>query len=230
MATDSLPEEDQPKKPRKPRKRKKPGEKKSGEFTYIHKLSLEQLANMKNSIFMDPSRQDIVFGMTDESTSEEKALFRYTRSQKAKETRTTRYRKLREKIKKEQPDSNEIKAAEARLAAFSCTSILPDKYEQYVRTRAAVWPVLSRFYMNTMTASKHQNNPQPIHCNLRQSAHIKQKQADEQLAKCIWAICDDEKPTVILGDWSAPMALYHEPIRGRISANAEEERVPSLSY
>ncbi|KAJ1667899.1 hypothetical protein EV178_001096, partial [Coemansia sp. RSA 1646] len=117
-------------------------EKKSGEFTYIHELSPEQLANMENPIFVDPGRQDLAFGMTLESTSEEKALFRYTRSQKAKETRTTRYRKLREKVKKEHPDSNEIKATEARLAAFSCTSIFPGKYEQYVRTRAAVWPVL----------------------------------------------------------------------------------------
>ncbi|KAJ2089651.1 hypothetical protein IW138_003249 [Coemansia sp. RSA 986] len=212
-ATGSL-SEDQPKKPRKPRKREKPGEKKSGEFTYIHELSPEQLASMKNPIFMDPGCQDIVFGMTDESTSEEKALFRYTRSQKAKETRTTHYRKLREKVKKEHPDSNEIKAAEARLAAFSCTSVLPGKYEQYVRTRAAVWPVLSRFYTNTMTTSKNRNNPQPIHRKLRQSAHIKQQQADEQLAKSIRATCDDEKPTVILGNWSVPMARYHEPIRG----------------
>ncbi|KAJ1665958.1 hypothetical protein EV178_002804 [Coemansia sp. RSA 1646] len=169
---------------------------------------------MKNPIFMDPGRQDIVFGMADESTPEEKALFRYTRSQKAKETRTTRYRKLREKVKKEHPDSNEIKTAEARLAAFSCTSVLPGKYEQYVRTRAAVWPVLSKFYTNTMTTSKNGNSPQPIHRKLRQSAHIKQQQADERLAKRVRVTCDDEKPTVILGNWSAPMARYHEPIRG----------------
>ncbi|KAJ2090893.1 hypothetical protein IW138_002296 [Coemansia sp. RSA 986] len=215
-ATGSPPEDQpkKPKKPKKPRKREKPGEKRSGEFSYIHELSPEQLANMKTPIFMDPGRQDIVFGMTDESTSEEKALFRYTRSQKAKETRTTRYRKLREKVKKEHPDSNEIKAAEARLAAFSCTSILPDKYEHYVRTRGAVWPVLSKFYTSTMTASKNGNNPQPIHRKLRQSAHIKQQQADERLAKSIRVTCDDEKPIVILGDWSAPMARYHEPIRG----------------
>ncbi|KAJ2569518.1 hypothetical protein IW140_003072 [Coemansia sp. RSA 1813] len=196
-----------------PRKREKPGEKKSGEFTYIHELSPEQLASMKNPIFMDPGRQDIVFGMTDESTSEEKALFRYTRSQKVKETRATRYRKLREKVKNEHPDSNEIKAAEARLAAFSCTSVLPGKYEQYVRTRAAVWPVLSKFYTNTMTTSKNGNNPQPIHRKLRQSAYIKQQQADEQLAKSIRVTCDDEKSTVILGNWSASMARYHEPMR-----------------
>ncbi|KAJ2215717.1 hypothetical protein EV179_001941 [Coemansia sp. RSA 487] len=197
-ATGSLPE-DQPKKPKKPRKREKPGEEKSGEFTYTHELLPEQLANMENPIFMDPGRQDIVFGMTDGSTSEEKALFRYTRSQKAKETRTTHYRKLREKVKKEHPDSNEIKAAEAILAAFSCTSVLPGKYEQYVRTRAAVWPVLSKFYTNTMTTSKNGNNLQPIHRKLRQSAHIKQQQADEQLAKCIRVTCNAENPTVILG-------------------------------
>ncbi|KAJ1771762.1 hypothetical protein LPJ74_002065 [Coemansia sp. RSA 1843] len=212
-ATDSPPK-DYPKKPSKPKKRKKPGGKKLDESTYIHELLPEQLANMKNPIFMDPGRQDIVFGMTDESTSEEKALFRYTRSQKAKETRATRYHKLREKVKNEHPDSNEIKAAEARLAAFSCTSVLPGKYEQYVRTRAAVWPVLSKFYTNTMTASKNRSSPQPIHRKLRQSAHIKQQQADEQLAKSIRATCDDENPTVILGNWSAPMARYHEPIRG----------------
>ncbi|KAJ2569591.1 hypothetical protein IW140_002999 [Coemansia sp. RSA 1813] len=212
-ATGSLSEE-QPKKRKKRRKREKPGEKKLGEFAYIHELSPEQLASMKNPIFMDPGRQDIVFGMTDESTSEDKALFRYTRSQKAKETRTTRYRKLREKVKKEHPGSNEIKAAEARLAAFSRTSIFPGKYEQYVRTRAAVWPVLSRFYTNTMTTSKHRNSSQPIHRKLRQSAHIKQQQTDERLAKSIRATCDDENPTVILCNWSAPMARYHEPIRG----------------
>ncbi|KAJ2085574.1 hypothetical protein IW138_006246 [Coemansia sp. RSA 986] len=213
VATNS-PLEDQPRKPRKPRKREKPGEKKLGEFTYIHELLPEQLANMENPIFMDPGCQDTVFGMTEESTSEEKALFRYTRSQKAKETRTTHYRKLREKGKKAHPDSNEIKAAEARLAAFSCTSILPGKYEQYVRTRAAVWPVLSKFYTNAMTTSKNRNNPQPIHRKLRQSAHIKQQQADEQLAKSIRATCDDETSTAILGNWSVPMARYHEFIRG----------------
>ncbi|KAJ2093256.1 hypothetical protein IW138_000549 [Coemansia sp. RSA 986] len=212
-ATGSLPE-DQPKKPKKPRKREKPGEKKSGEFTYIHELSPEQLASMKTPIFMDPGRQDIIFGMTDKSTSEEKALFLYTRSQKAKETRTTRYRKLREKVKNEHPDSNEIKAAEARLAVFPCTSIFPGKYEQYVRARAAVWPVLSKFYTNTMATSKNGNSPQPIHRKLRQSAHIKQQQADERLAESIRMTCDDEKSTVILGNWSAPMARYHEPIRG----------------
>ncbi|KAJ1667541.1 hypothetical protein EV178_001270 [Coemansia sp. RSA 1646] len=65
-ATDSLLEDQ----PRKPRKRENSEEKKSGEFTYIHELSPEQLANMKNSIFMDPSRQDIVFSMADESISE----------------------------------------------------------------------------------------------------------------------------------------------------------------
>ncbi|KAJ2209479.1 hypothetical protein EV179_006575, partial [Coemansia sp. RSA 487] len=65
-----------------------------------------------------------------------------------------------------------------------------------------------------MTASKNGNNPQPIHRKLRQSAHIKQQQADERLAKSIRVTCDDEKPIVILGDWSAPMARYHEPIRG----------------
>ncbi|KAJ2560308.1 hypothetical protein IW140_006667, partial [Coemansia sp. RSA 1813] len=54
-ATGSLPEDQ----PRKPRKREKPGEKKLGEFTYIHELSPEQLASMKNPIFMDPGRQDI---------------------------------------------------------------------------------------------------------------------------------------------------------------------------
>ncbi|KAJ1663317.1 hypothetical protein IW140_005101 [Coemansia sp. RSA 1813] len=212
-ATGSL-SEDQPKKRKKPRKRENPGEKKSDEFTYIHELSPEQLASMKNPVFMDPGRQDIVFGMTNESTSDEKALFRYTRSQKAKETQATRYRKLREKVKNEDPDSNEIQAAEARLSAFSCTSVLPDKYEQYVRTRATVWSVLSRFYRNTMTTSKTRNSPQPIHRKLRQSAHINQQQTDERLAKSIRATCDDEKPTVILGNWSAPMTRYHEPIRG----------------
>ncbi|KAJ2209655.1 hypothetical protein EV179_006544, partial [Coemansia sp. RSA 487] len=58
-ATGSLPEEDQPKKRKKRRKREKPGEKKLGEFIYIHELSPEQLASMKNPVFMDPGRQDI---------------------------------------------------------------------------------------------------------------------------------------------------------------------------
>ncbi|KAJ1662292.1 hypothetical protein EV178_006013 [Coemansia sp. RSA 1646] len=65
-----------------------------------------------------------------------------------------------------------------------------------------------------MTTSKNGNSSQPIHCKLRQSAHIKQQQADEKLAKSIRVTCDDEKPTVILGNWSMPMARYHEPIRG----------------
>ncbi|KAJ1668330.1 hypothetical protein EV178_000676 [Coemansia sp. RSA 1646] len=90
----------------------------------------------------------------------------------------------------------------------------PGKYEQYVRTRAAFWPVLSKFYTNSMTASNNGNNPQPIHRKLWQSAHIKKQQADEQLAKCIRATYNYEKPTVILGSWSTPMVRYYEPIQG----------------
>ncbi|KAJ2479960.1 hypothetical protein IWW56_002766 [Coemansia sp. RSA 2131] len=54
----------------------------------------------------------------------------------------------------------------------------------------------------------------PLHRKLWLSAYINWKQADQHLIK---KLRDKFKPNAVfvIGDWSAPMTRYHEPIRGK---------------
>ncbi|KAJ2134743.1 hypothetical protein J3F82_006703, partial [Coemansia sp. RSA 637] len=54
----------------------------------------------------------------------------------------------------------------------------------------------------------------PLHRKLRLSAYVNQKQADQRLIKKLQA---KFKPNavIVIGDRSAPMNRYYEPIRGK---------------
>ncbi|KAJ2078153.1 hypothetical protein H4R24_004679 [Coemansia sp. RSA 988] len=53
----------------------------------------------------------------------------------------------------------------------------------------------------------------PLHRKLRLSAYINQQQADERLV-CNLRNKFGEDPVLVMGNWSAPMVRYHEPIKG----------------
>ncbi|KAJ1722080.1 hypothetical protein LPJ61_005967, partial [Coemansia biformis] len=140
---------------------------------------------------------------------------------------------------------SDVRAAEQQLAEKSCRTWDPAEYRDYVKTRAAVWPVLSTFYAFYETAhtvsthSCHKLKAQPVnkewskrkqhkmdqytvhpardyllHRKLCLSAYLNQHQADTRLARNLrWKFGWD--PVLAMGDWSAPMARYHEPIRGK---------------
>ncbi|KAJ2240542.1 hypothetical protein GGI13_007636, partial [Coemansia sp. RSA 455] len=95
----------------------------------------------------------------------------------------------------------------------------------YVEARAVVWPLLSGFYSKTLTKhpeskhkihkdERHMARSYPLHRKQRLSAYINQQQADYRLARNMRAAFGKDA-IIMVGNWSASMAKYHEPIRGK---------------
>ncbi|KAJ2254186.1 hypothetical protein GGH98_002406 [Coemansia sp. RSA 454] len=171
-------------------------------------------------VLIDPGRRDLLFAMHEDSSIEDKQLYRYTRNQQRKETRVTRFKRILEKVK-----PADIAAAERSLGAGSC--VKPDLvlFKEYLKARAQVADKLTIFYNETYTVhptSTHQihmfktSEPQsfPLHRKLRLSAYVNQKQADQRLIKKLRKEFGPNA-VIVIGDWSAPMNRFHEPIRGK---------------
>ncbi|KAJ2540765.1 hypothetical protein GGF49_004207 [Coemansia sp. RSA 1853] len=171
-------------------------------------------------VLIDPGRRDLLFMMHEDSSIKEKRVYRYTRNQQRKETRLTKFKRILEKVK---PAA--VADAERSLGAGSCVKPNLELYKVYLVARERVADTLTRFYNETYTVhptSTHQihmfktSEPQsfPLHRKLRLSAYVNQKQADQRLIK---KLRDKFTPNTVfvIGDWSAPMNQYHEPIRGK---------------
>ncbi|KAJ2123814.1 hypothetical protein IW147_002243 [Coemansia sp. RSA 720] len=171
-------------------------------------------------VLVDPGRRDLLFMMHEDSSIKEKRVYRYTRNQQRKETRLTKFKQILEKVK-----PADVAEAERSLGAGSCVKPDLELYKLYLVARAQVADTLTHFYNKTYTVhptSSHQihmfktSEPQsfPLHRKLRLSAYVNRKQADQRLIK---KLQEEFEPNavIVIGDWSAPMTRYHEPIRGK---------------
>ncbi|KAJ2125949.1 hypothetical protein IW147_000421 [Coemansia sp. RSA 720] len=188
---------------------------------YIDDLPQAQLQSTAGRcILVDPGRRDLLFMMHEDSSIEEKKVYRYTRNQQRKETRLTKFKRILEKVK-----PADVAEAERSLGAGSCVKPDLESYKVYLVARERVADTLTRFYNETYTVhptSSHQihmfktSEPKsfPLHRKLRLSAYVNRKQADQRLIK---KLQEEFEPNavIVIGDWSAPMTQYHEPIRGK---------------
>ncbi|KAJ2481728.1 hypothetical protein IWW56_001537 [Coemansia sp. RSA 2131] len=179
---------------------------------YIHDLSQAQLQSTAGRcVLVDPGRRDLLYMMHEESSVTSKNVYRYTRSQQRKETRVKKYRKILENEK-----TADVAAAERKLSAGSY--IKPDLklFEEYLVARADVAERLTRFYNRTMCNQRvGATMPEvPLHRKLRLSAYINRKRADQLLVNRLRKRFSQDA-VFILGNWSASMTRFHEPIRGK---------------
>ncbi|KAJ2171883.1 hypothetical protein EV180_007462, partial [Coemansia sp. RSA 518] len=119
-----------PAKKARPRRSAKPQQK--ADCLYIDELSQATLQSMAGRcVLIDPGRRDLLFAMHEDSSIEDKQLYRYTRNQQRKETRVTRFKRILEKVK-----PADIAAAERSLGAGSC--VKPDLvlFKEYLKARA----------------------------------------------------------------------------------------------
>ncbi|KAJ2661865.1 hypothetical protein IW148_003232 [Coemansia sp. RSA 1199] len=208
---------DQPAQPSgKPAKRQR----KKADCLYIDELSQEYLQSTAGRcVLVDPGRRDLLFAMREDSTIQKKQIFRYTKCQQRRETCVVKYRKILEQVKK--ADKEDIAALERKLGAGSF--IKPDLalFKEYLRARAKVEAKLTRFYNKTMSWQQDGATrlAVPLHRKLRFGVYIRRQQADGRLVKKLREKFKPEKtdpePLFIMGDWSAPMTKFHEPIRGK---------------
>ncbi|KAJ2199728.1 hypothetical protein GGH18_000352 [Coemansia sp. RSA 530] len=206
----------QPVQPVKPVKQQR----KKTDCLYIDELSQEQLrGTVGRCVLVDPGRRDLLFAMHEDSTIQKKQVYRYTKCQQRVETKQTKYRKILEHVKK--ASSAGIAALERTLGAGSCIKPDLDQFKVYLAARAEVAARLTAFYNETMS---HQQDgattPKvPLHRKLRLSTYIKRQQADQRLVKQLRTKFkpkeSDPEPIFIMGNWSAPMTRFHEPIRGK---------------
>ncbi|KAI9317451.1 hypothetical protein BX666DRAFT_1937390, partial [Dichotomocladium elegans] len=164
------------------------------------------------------------------STPELPKIHRYTRNQRARETRMVRFRQIRDTAKDRYDNKNSIREAETRLAQICHSTVNAARYKLYVESRAREWSLLSSFYSRTTKTHTTSTHPRrvrkmhpyvdheahnhPLHRKLRLSAYINQKQANARLVRTLRRRFGKDT-VLVMGNWSAPIARFHEPIRGK---------------
>ncbi|KAJ2495627.1 hypothetical protein GGH96_006323, partial [Coemansia sp. RSA 1972] len=157
--------------------------------------------------------------MRENSTIQKKRVYRYTKCQQHRETCVTKYRKILQDVKK----ASTVDIAEAERTLGTGSFIKPNLtlFKVYLAAWAGVEAKLTVFYNKTMSWQRDSvMTPKvPLHRKLRLSVYIKRQQADDRLVKQLRKEFKpeetDPEPIFIMGDWSAPMTWFHEPIRGK---------------
>ncbi|KAJ2120283.1 hypothetical protein IW147_005199 [Coemansia sp. RSA 720] len=179
---------------------------------YIHDLSQAQLqSTVGRCVLVDPGRRDLLYMMHEKSSVASKNVYRYTRCQQRKETRVKKYRKILENEK-----TADVAEAERRLSAGSYIKPDLELFKEYLAARADVAVELTRFYNKTMCNQRvGTTTPEvPLHRKLRLSAYTNRQQADQLLVNRLRQRFSQDA-VFVMGNWSAPMAKFHEPIRGK---------------
>ncbi|KAG1613708.1 hypothetical protein G6F46_007501 [Rhizopus delemar] len=190
---------------------RKPKSIEADEFQYIEKLGKEDLlTDVGKCVLIDPDRRDLLFCMHEKSTVENKMIYRYTSNQKAIETKSRRFRKLRNNLKRDK-----VIAAELSLTHSKPSTVNKDKFVDYLQERAKVIPVMKAYYLNEdrpVAEDQGAGGFLPFR-KMKHSSFINQQQADKRLAKNLREKFGNDA-ILILGNWSAGKVKYHEPIRG----------------
>ncbi|KAJ2518852.1 hypothetical protein H4217_003059 [Coemansia sp. RSA 1939] len=183
-------------------------------ITDLPKEELEKL--LPRMVFCDPGRRDEIFAMAARSTAEKPVTFRATGCQRRKSQRVRRFSDIRRKA------ANENKAvleSERRLAEHSWLGREDTDASTYQSVRATTpeayerhWATLRDHYYDCPTRN-HGRPTQPVHRKLELSTYLNRVQAERRLADKLRAVFGADC-IVVLGDWSAPMSKFHEPIKG----------------
>ncbi|KAG2229785.1 hypothetical protein INT48_005312 [Thamnidium elegans] len=114
------------------------------DFQYIEEIPKEELLATKGkAVLIDPGRRGLLYCMHEDSTAKKKKMYRYTRNQKAKELKSAKFRKLRQRFK---PAS--IQERENKLSQCSSSTVNVDAYVEYLKVRVQVSPLLKEYYGN----------------------------------------------------------------------------------
>lgn len=165
------------------------------EVPTLESLKLESLEQYSGRmVFVDPGRRDLLYCMGEQSTRDNRQVFRYTRNERSKDRKLRRYNQIRRKIK-----TDRIGMLEREL--HDSASVDPAAMRAFLERRSAVCSELRAFYTR------------PIFRKLKLSAYIRKQQNIQRLASNL-----KEKfghnALFVWGNWSVPHQRYHEPIQG----------------
>ncbi|KAJ2746561.1 hypothetical protein GGI20_001272 [Coemansia sp. BCRC 34301] len=118
-----------------------------------------------------------------------------------------------------------VKQVEARLSEYSCKTVDPTEFKEYIAQRAEEWPLLSDFYNSMMTRNSpatqrrqwelgREPRSYPTFCKLRSLAFINKEKTDAKLLKKLRKKFSRAKH-IVFGNWFAPHTRHQQPIRGK---------------
>ncbi|KAI9345950.1 hypothetical protein BD770DRAFT_463150 [Pilaira anomala] len=151
------------------------------ELKYIEQIPNEELRSTDGKcVFIDPGRHDLIYCMHEYSTVNNKKIYRYTRNQKAKETKSTKFKKLRQQLK-----PKDIQDCEDRLSKCSPLTVKKGAFVEYLKIRAEVNCKMQEYYSNEdVEKDKRKKDLIPFR-KMKLSAHINEIQSTKRLSKNI---------------------------------------------
>jgi hypothetical protein len=175
------------------------------ECQYINKLTTRELQETTNECMsIDLGRRDLLYCMHERSKSNSKSdLYRYTLNQRAKETKSRKFTKLRQNTRPE---------SEAYLAKHPASTVNVLQFAEYLKARARVHGTLSIHYTNE--DSEHHNHDLLPFRKMKLSLIANRQQPDSRLSAKIREKLGKDS-VLVIGDWSVANQKYHEPIRGK---------------
>ncbi|KAI9270016.1 hypothetical protein EDC94DRAFT_334909 [Helicostylum pulchrum] len=178
-------------------------------FKYIEDLKKEDLlADVGKCVLVDPGRRDLLYCMHENSTSQTKMVYRYTSNQKGVETKSRKFRKLRNHFK---PD--EVIAAELSLSYHHATSVNKEDFVKYLEARTNVFEGLNNYYGNEDIPPGVRDADRLPFRKMKLSSFINMKQSEQRLAKKLRQKFGQDS-VIIIGNWTAANMKYHEPTKG----------------
>ncbi|KAI7893159.1 uncharacterized protein EV154DRAFT_542941 [Mucor mucedo] len=166
-------------------------------FKYISDLGAqEHKAVNGRCVAIAPGRRDLLFCVDEKSIDQDK-------TRKSKKY----YRNILQAMKSNNPA---VYQAENVLAENQSSSLEIEGYRRFLERLDQNYAVLDNFYGHTTTSSQ---NPQFMLRKLRLAAYFNKQRADMQLINSLKQKFGKDA-IFVLGNWSAPNAHYHEPIRG----------------
>ncbi|CEG84132.1 hypothetical protein RMATCC62417_17978 [Rhizopus microsporus] len=158
-------------------------------------------------VAVGPGRRDMLYHVHENSTPEQPMQFRYTKQQQDKMWKTKKYRRILQDLKAQEPDA--VHAEQAPSQQPSSTVSIED-FGRFLQARSEQSTVLSRFYGHTIT--NHDNGYLLFH-KIRFSVYFNKQRVDQKFIQDLRAKFGEDA-VFVMGNWFAPHARYHEPIRG----------------
>ncbi|KAI9258356.1 hypothetical protein EDC94DRAFT_613515 [Helicostylum pulchrum] len=154
------------------------------------------ILEVKKKTISIASKRDLLYCMHEDSTTKEKKVYRYTRNQRAKELKSTKFRKLRQRFKP--ADAQEC---ENKLNRSSLLTVNVAAFVEYMKIRAQVSPILVNYFGNEDTEKNQRKENSIPFRKIKLSSYINQVQADKRLSRNLRKKFGNDC-ILVLGNWS----------------------------
>jgi transcription termination factor NusB len=159
----------------------------------------------KDVVGVDPNKQDLIHcSMLDENG--ERVGFRYTQDQRRKETKSKKYSKAQDQLKKDTVvEGKTIKEWEAELSQYNNKTLNLEAFKAYVKAKNKMNQKLMAFYS------------QRLFRQLKWYAFINRKRTERlMLQRFLNTFGSPENVVIAFGDWEQKKHMkYKEPTKGK---------------